>query len=371
MSISVVYISEGKIKIKEKTTHRNNFEIDWGKLARYFSGEATPEEKEEIEKWISNEPFRVEIIKMLKKMWDLAGKDSLKIDVEKAWSKLNLRIADEEHKDTKIRRYLPMGRKAIHRFVGVFLVLFLCFAFIVYLVHNRNAGKLTVHEISTGKGQMVNLRLIDGTRVKLNSKTVLKVPGNYEDKREVYLSGEAYFEVKQFKNLKFIVKTDRATVEVLGTKFNVSAYPEDKKVRVFVSEGKVALYPNSVIGGDKSSINRAILQRGQVAYAYDGKVTIPQFVDPKYELAWLESEVRFNNTPLSEVIKYLERKYNVKCTASDSSILKLRFTGSFRLEKIDEILSIISLALKLRYNYSDGLVVFDYKNKNSKIKQRR
>ncbi len=308
---------------------------------------------------------------MLKKMWDLAGRDSLKIDVEKAWRKFSLRISDKERKDRGIRRYLPMERKTINRFVGVFLVLFLCFAFIIYLMRNRDTGRLTVHEISTGNGQIVSLRLIDGTRVKLNSKTVLKVPGNYEDKREVYLSGEAYFEVNKFKNLKFIVKTDEAIVEVLGTKFNVSAYPEDKKVRVFVSEGRVRLYPNFAKRNDRSSVGEVILQKGQMAYACDGKVTIPQFVDPKYELAWLESEMKFNNTPLLEVIKYLERKYNVKCTVLDSSILKLKFTGSFRSEGIDEVLSIISLALKLRYNYLDGSVIFDYKSKNSKIKQRR
>lgn len=331
----------------------------------------SPEEKEEIEKWISSAPFRGEIIKMLKKIWDLAEKDNLKIDVEGAWNKLNSRIADKEHKDVKTWRYLSTGKATIARFVGVAIALVLCFTFIVYLMNNRSARKLEVHEISTGRGQMVSLRLIDGTRVKLNSKTVLRVPGNYEERREVYLSGEAYFEVKQFKNLKFIVRTNEATVEVLGTKFNVRAYPEDKKVKVFVSEGKVALYPNSTARDNNSSVNGVILQKGQMAYAYDGKVTAPQVVDPKYELAWFEGEMRFNNTPLSEVIKYLERKYNVKCAVSDSSILRLKFTGSFKSERIDEILSIISLALKLRCDHSDSLVVFDYKSKNSKIKQRR
>ncbi len=236
-------------------------------------------------------------------------------------------------------------------------------------MHNRQISKLTFHEISTGKGQIVSVKLIDGTRIKLNSESILKVPSDYEDKREIYLKGEAYFEVKPFKNLKFIVKTDEAIVEVLGTKFNIRAYPEDKKVTVIVSDGKVALYPvQSKIMSTGGNIEKVILKKGQMAYVYNGKVSSTKFADLDYELAWLEGEIKF--TPFLEVIKYLERRYNVKCTVSDSSMLKRKFTGSFKFEKLDEILTIISLALELKYNYSDGLIIFEPKSKNAKTKQK-
>jgi transmembrane sensor len=335
-----------------------SYKITWEKLARYFSGNATPEEEEEIKKWVSDDPVRAEIFKMLQEMWDMAGKSDLEVDVEKAWEKVNSRISK-----TRIRISKTL--------LGVFALMVLTLTFLFYFLNVRNNNKLTVHEISTGKGQIVTIRLIDGTRIKLNSESLLKVPENYGDFREVYLKGEAYFEVNHLPNsLKFTVRTDKAVVEVLGTKFNVSAYPEDAKVKVVVLDGKVALYPNLNVkeGG-------VILKRGQMAYVQDGKVGNPRLADLEYELAWIEGGMYFKDRPFVEVVKYLERKYHVRCIVSDSSILKRRFTGSFKSERFEEILSIISLALDLKYNYSDTLVIFDYKQSprgfNNKNKPRR
>ena len=233
------------------------------------------------------------------------------------------------------------------------------------------SGSLALREVATEPGQRVNLHLDDGTQVRMNAGSVLRMPGTFSDQvRMVHLSGEAYFEVTGDAR-PFVVATDRGQmIEVLGTEFNVKSY-RDEPFGVVVSGGvvsvrEVAGRPNDGQDGQyvllpdelQESGQGIRIERGQMMTEQDGSVQVHHDVDLSRELAWLEHRLVFDDTPLNQVARELERWYRVKVVLSESAHGDLRVTATFENELPQEIFRSLSLSLNLDYDIEDGQVVF-------------
>lgn len=217
-------------------------------------------------------------------------------------------------------------------------------------VHSNNTE---LASITSPRGQITSLTLFDGSIVWLNSESTIKYASNFNRrKREVYVEGEAYFEVVKNTKRPFIVNIGKSQVKVHGTKFNVKAYPTDQYVETVLIEGKVEFIDN----------NRSLfLEPNQrIALSKETGRIEKGLVDTKETMAWKEGKVYFNNQSLSLIIQQLERWYELEFHFNESEIANYHFTGVINREKsIEYNLKIIQLTNKIDFKFSEGKVVIN------------
>jgi len=178
-------------------------------------------------------------------------------------------------------------------------------------------------------GKSSEIQLSDGTKVYLNAGSRLVYPEFFVDKtREVFLVGEAFFEVEHDKDHPFIVQTTDVRVKVFGTSFNLSAYPSDKIIETVLTEGRVKLEQNNTrLFGESTE-----LLPGQLA-AYDKttRETKLETVDTENYILWKDGMFKFESSDLSRVIKKLERFYNLHFRYEDPLLGTIKISGKLEL----------------------------------------
>lgn len=164
-------------------------------------------------------------------------------------------------------------------------------------------------------GSRSHLTLSDGSKVWLNAGSRLIYPSEFIDKyREVFLVGEAFFDVVKNESQPFLVKTPDLEINVLGTRFNISAYPEDYSVQTVLAEGKVKI----------SRINAGVFEKGNILlpgqmayYSKTSKETRIHDVDVEHYTLWTQGLFSFSNTDFNRITKKLERYYNIRFQFDD------------------------------------------------------
>lgn len=189
--------------------------------------------------------------------------------------------------------------------------------------------KSDLNTIHVPYGKRSTLILADGTKVHINSGSSLVYPADFaRDKREVYLDGEAYFEVAKEKERHFVVQTASKAVEVLGTKFNVSIDKESNLFETVLVSGKIALDSND---------GRIELAPDQY-YGYDANLKQEELktVDVRNYISWIDGKLKFSRAPLSNVIRKIEKSYNIKIEILDSKYLDYKISGNLDLKSTPE-----------------------------------
>jgi len=187
-------------------------------------------------------------------------------------------------------------------------------------------------------GKNFELQLSDGSVAYLNAGSSIKYPVEFiEGKdRNVFLTGEAFLEVAEDKEHPFIVKAANLDIRVFGTKFNVSAYPEDKVKEVVLVEGSVGLYS----GSDFSMGNEGTLLTPGLKGSFDntrGNISTELVVTSIYT-SWVQGVLVFRNMTFENILKKLERHYNVKIVNKNSKLASAKFNASFGEMPINNIL---------------------------------
>lgn len=203
-------------------------------------------------------------------------------------------------------------------------------------------------EIVVPYGEQVQVVLQDGTIVQLNSGSHLQYPKSFGlFSRKVKLAGEAYFSVAKETGRPFIVNLNEINVKVTGTHFNVKAYSEDEKIRVTLEEGSVNIADNDN--------NIYSLKVGQSA-EYDKKsgiCTISKVPDMSLYTSWRTKSLNFYRTPLRDIIKTLERQYEVKFNVNDSAILDYRFSILTSKINLEEVLNDLEKVSKVKFKLNN------------------
>ena len=204
-------------------------------------------------------------------------------------------------------------------------------------------------------GKTFKLILSDGTIVSLNSGTTLRYPEQFglDGKRNVYLTGEAFFEVAKDKEHPFIVNANQVDIEVLGTKFNVSAYPETPTINSVLIEGSIKMYEI------ENSSNTVLLQPNQMAtwQNYSKKITTKS-VDPSFYSAWTKGELTFKDTPFSTIVKIIQRSYDVEIINENSDLAKQTFTGTIKISEssVENILELLKRDTPFNYTIKENTI---------------
>lgn len=227
------------------------------------------------------------------------------------------------------------------------------------LVYSNAAsdGKLVYNTLKIPYGKKFEVQLSDGTIVHLNSGTSLKYPVQFlkNQNRQVYLTGEAYFEVTKDKARPFTVKTDEINVEVLGTKFNINAYGEDVTSDVVLVEGKVSLYK-----GKKENKKLVFLTPGLKGSSQIGQQRITkESVNTDYYTAWIKGSLVFKNASFNDIIKKLERNYNVTIINKNKSLGKEIFNARFDNESIEVVLKYLSDSYAIDYKIKEDEITIN------------
>lgn len=219
------------------------------------------------------------------------------------------------------------------------------------LLDVNKVGKLVYNKIVVPRGGEYMLILSDGTKVWLNAETEMEYPLCFgADIREIRLKGEAYFEVKKDTKRPFNVLMGDARIEVTGTSFNASCYPENGSCSATLASGKINLW------GDHSMKRVNV---GECAvYDKNSKEITVKAVDLKYYTSWRHGTFYFYNTPLSEITEALGRWYDVAFYFSDESLRDVCFSGAaLRNRPIDFILNLLESTQSLKFSIQkDGTI---------------
>jgi len=204
-------------------------------------------------------------------------------------------------------------------------------------------------------GKTFRLTLSDGSVVSLNSGTTLRYPEQFgiNGNRKVYLTGEAFFEVTKDKQHPFIVNTNQVDIEVLGTKFNVSAYPETPTVNSTLVEGSILMSETN----NKS--NAILLEPNQMATWFShSKKMIIKAVDPSFYTAWTKGELAFKDTPFSTIAKIIQRTYDVEIINENSDLAKQNFTGTIKISEssVENILELLKRDTPFNYSINKNTI---------------
>lgn len=357
-------------------------QTDWRLLTRYLSGECSREELKKIHEWADSDPNNQELLEQTENIWNALEVKSHDWDVMAA----RLRLAQEAGLPASIKELQKETNRPLfsgtpkwpyrHRTFASQLFRIAAMLFfgvsVAYVIKTgllkapQRQQALEWNELIVKNENHAKITLNDGTKITLDAGSVLRYPEEFTgEKREVFLRGEGYFEVSPTdKQTAFLVYANDAVVNVLGTEFNVRAWPQTDRVKVTVVEGKVSFYSQKA--GHEDAVT---ILPGELSVMPKNKLpSVPRQVDSKKQLAWLNYEMIFEDAPLSEVLHQLERWYNLKFRLTDNSLSSLLLTTHIKNEPVTDILESISLVMNLKYERSGNTVVFSPNDLNKNLK---
>lgn len=224
-------------------------------------------------------------------------------------------------------------RRNLFRAAAVFIPILLITVFGFYL--HRQTGLFaaaTWSEIYVPKGDDARIFFQDGTEVFLNADTRIRYPNKFGlRKREVYLDGEAYFNVTSNRKKPFVVHAHHTKTVVTGTSFNINAYNNNNRIGVVLDEGEIAfrLFGN----------NNRMLPGQKIEYdKTTGNITVQNLINPSNASLWKKNVLHFCDTPLAEVIKVLERRFNVRFIVQAQAALNYSYTLTTKQSVIENVL---------------------------------
>lgn len=285
-------------------------------LYRYFEGIASREEEDAVYRWLDISPANEEELFREREFFDtviLAG------SAEQNQSKL------------------PVIRSFIREVLKIAAVMAITVACGLYF-HLADKKELlsVMNTISVPTGQRVNLKLPDGTSVWLNACTEIVYPAVFSGgKREVQLTGEAYFEVTHNTESPFIVRTEKYDIEVLGTKFNVEANPESDSFVAALMEGSVKIT-------DHARLSRPILLKPDQEVRFKDKQLFVSPINDYDHFRWREGLICFKSVVFNELMTRFEKCYGIQIIVENKNLKEYACTGKFRIsDGVDNALRIL------------------------------
>lgn len=319
-------------------------------LYKYISGQASREEIQNVREWAAKSDSYQRELSRLKNIWVLAG-----VGHE----------IDPEIKEREIKKILENIRKLNKQVQGKDTFLkWLKYAAIIlitvglsgsvgYFLSNIQNEKINGYtEFIVPKGERSSIVLPDGTSVLLNGGSYLKFNPNFQNnKRMVVLKGEAFFDVTNIKSHPFVVDASGMQVEVLGTKFNITSYPDDNHITTFLESGKVKikvegkdeliLSPSEVVEFNKKTQNFNKLSQNSRRWT-----------------DWTRGILTVEGQTIGELAKRLERRFDVTIRFGDDSVKSKVYTGSIKDESLTTVLEALKFASSLTYVQEGKIVTF-------------
>lgn len=358
-------------------------------LIKYIVGSADEDERRIVLAWIKESAENQKIFDELKDYYQLTKviQKPSGYNTDEGWNRVKAgyykqRFQGERTKgktrNILVRYAIPLAAS----FLIVFLLGF--FANNLFSVKKTTVAEVFYNEVKVPLGAKAQLTLCDGTKVWLNAGSKFRYPSTFlKDTREVYLEGEAFFDVTHNMKKQFVVKTNKINVKVFGTQFNVKSYPEEGLIQTTLVKGSVAIEP---VNGNKQTIylkpnQSATYYKSDVAVIKDNnvqkakaeittkepavstdetkdKIVIAPKVDPVPITSWKDTRWIIISDNLGDLAIKLERRYNVKITFNQETLKKYKFSGTLADETFEQVLKIIQLSAPVRFAIDGNHIVF-------------
>jgi ferric-dicitrate binding protein FerR (iron transport regulator) len=312
-------------------------------IPSWFEGTLSPEEREKVEQWKAASEENRQIFADSLRAWE--GMEQLrrmkKYNPEKAIQQVNAKIEKQ-----KRIRVLDIFQK-----VAAVLILPLIVATLWFALEKPAEKKepfVPWHTLEIPAGMRSEFYLPDSTKVYLNSKTSLSYPLFFNDTlREVKLSGEAYFEVAENKDVPFIVNTGRINIEVTGTEFIATRYPHEELTEIVLVKGGINLFQGDYLTTKKDIIQ---LKPGEKALCLDSdsRLAIDKVNTEKYS-AWKNGVLLFRDDPMPEVVRRLNRWFNVDIQLEGPELKGWAYTATFEDESLEQVLELLKISAPVDY----------------------
>ena len=292
--------------------------------------------------------------KILKTIWNAVRqvKEYQSVDVEKARKKVIKKL----HGFGRRRNILFYWEKiAAVLFIPILLSGFLY----IYFSEPGQKQPDVYNELNTAFGITSKLVLADGTKVWLNSGTNLKYPLNFTSyRREVYLEGEAYFEIAKNRHKPFIVKTSNMDVKATGTSFNVMAYPKEDMVETTLIMGKASLVME--LENSRYQALTELTPGERATFHNKERKIVMEKVDIDKIISWREGQLIFRDDPMDDVVRKLGRWFNTDIELMDDELKSYRYTATFSDETLSQVLELLKVSAPIKYSYSPRTMKADH-----------
>lgn len=297
-------------------------------LERLVTGEGSPADEAALAAWIGENPKRQRMIDRLRARWGAVPEAH---DADAGWARMarHLRPATPEAQPDRgpamhpgTRQFsvaLAPRRSRVRTAVAAGMAAAVAaVAFWLGQLPGRTSEPIAPAVYATTIGQRTDVRLADGTRVLIAPESRVRLAADYgAQRRDVYVEGEAYFEVVHDSTRPFTVFAANTSTRDIGTAFTVRSYAEERAVRVVVTEGEVVMSgAGSLTAGDVGRLTA------------EGDVSVRRGVNVDALVSWTRGELMFEDAPLGQVLQDLRRWYGVEVRVADSALATLPFTGS-------------------------------------------
>lgn len=314
-------------------------------LDRYLKGETSHQENELIEHWL-NENDNPDA------QWRHLKENQKDRWLTNVFGQIQDSIQVSEPKVTVMPQKVRIWRYV----AGAAAVLAICFTLRLEwpaLQSRLNPAELAVVKVPLNQQKLITLA--DGSKVWINAGSQLRYPKRFKGKkREVYLSGEAYFDIRHDVEKTFIIYTGDVVTTVLGTAFDIREDKSSHTIKVTVARGKV-----NVANGDKQL--GILTPNQQISFNVLNHQAIQTEVDAEQAIAWQKSELHFEDITFAQAARQLEQRFNVKINFSNNKVKSCRFTGTaLKGERLEKILKVICSFNNATYQTkADGSIIIN------------
>jgi ferric-dicitrate binding protein FerR (iron transport regulator) len=319
---------------------------------KYLSHDISAEENEKLLTWMAEDP---ELQMWFEKKFSESSSEMDKKKQKEILAHINRQIKPKQ---------LPFTRWPIlAKVAAILLIPLMLSVFALTFTRDEKTYEVEYCTVEAQKGQKTNIVLPDGSKVYLNSESQLIYATDFNRKeRAVKLVGEAYFEITKNAECPFIVEARDMKLEVLGTSFNVKAYPGENILSAIITTGKVRassfseiidLYPNDIL--EVNVTDKTILKK--------------ESDNARKPIAWIDNQLFFDNSTLVEVVSTLERIYNIEINITSESLKKHRFSGTINNNSLESVLRILSLSAPIKYKIEENSIeIYEVSSENKFFK---
>jgi ferric-dicitrate binding protein FerR (iron transport regulator) len=311
---------------------------------RYVNQTSTEDEKAEFFQLISNAAQDPELSSMMDQLWNSVPEENV-----------HVLLPDLVFENVLNTKRGNTGVRKTHRPGFAWLKVAAAIGFVSMsfagLYFNLTPSSILAENSQQGQPKKTDsfIRLPDGSTVILNTGSALKYPPSFDGQqiREVYLEGEGFFDIKHDPSRPFIVHAGQVKTTVLGTAFNIKAFPNEAEVTVTVTRGKVEVSSDQKVLG-------VLTHDQQIKVNKKSDHTNVKEIDSRIATTWIERDLTFDDVTMEEAAQELENRFNVKIVLMNENIKACRFTATFvKGEDIEQILLVICEFNKVTFSYDN------------------
>lgn len=322
---------------------------DIERIDRFFKGNYSEEDRAYLRKIFCDESKEKELEHILRKQWYdvLRSGDFEDKNLDHILHRIHYEL-NTKGDGSISRKSFGNVVKWFSRVAAILILPLLIYSGLQLYRNNIDKGNLTWVEIKAPAWSRVQFSLPDGSTGWLNSGSGIRYRSDFKKERKITLDGEAFFDIRKDTEHPLVVSANEINVTVLGTKFNIASYKDEKEIEVVLEEGKLELNNKEMTSSFTMNPNDLVI------YDKTAGSIRTEVVQPQKYMAWTDGKLVFRNDPIDVIARRLGRWYNVDVEIIGNNFKDIRLRATFVDENLEEVLYYLKRALPLDYKIISG-----------------